>query len=96
MTKEEILTILQACSEEILEKFKAEPKGIFGSFARGDHRPESDLDILVEFHNGATLLDLARLSNFLEDRLGIKIDIASQRAIRREYRESIYEDLISI
>ena len=94
MTKNRILEILKNLKEEVSENYKAEIKGIFGSHAREEQNQDSDIDILVEFHKGATLLDLVRLSNFLEDRLQTKVDVVSQRAVRKEIEDDIYRELV--
>ena len=96
MTKEKIIDILNNLKVEVSEKYKADLKGIFGSYARGEQSQESDIDIIVEFHKGATLLDLVRLSNFLEDKLQTKVDVVSQRAIRKELEKTIYRDIIAL
>lgn len=50
---------------------------LFGSVARGDEKPESDLDFLVEFEPGSSLFDLVRLQDELRDRLGHQVDVVS-------------------
>jgi len=50
---------------------------IFGSVARGDETPESDIDLLVEFEPGASLLDLARIKLDIEDFIGRTVDVVS-------------------
>lgn len=50
---------------------------IFGSVARGEERPDSDLDFLVEFQSGSSLFDLARLQDELRDLLGHPADVVS-------------------
>ena len=57
----------------ILKEFYPERIGIFGSYARKDNTPESDLDILVKFKNGITLLQLINLENELSESLGVKV-----------------------
>jgi hypothetical protein len=52
--------------------------------------------VLVEFLEGATLFDLAGLGDFLEEKLCCKVDIVSQRAIRKEIEPYIYGDLARI
>jgi len=56
--------------------------GIFGSCVRGEQKQGSDVDLLVRFGDGATLFDLVELSEFLEHKLGMKVDIVSERAVR--------------
>ena len=94
MTQSRILEILESLKGEVLKRYKAELKGVFGSHTRGEARDDSDIDILVEFGKGATLLDLAGLGNFLEEKLQRKVDVVSQRAIREELRPYIDRDMV--
>ena len=94
MNREQIINILKTLNAEVRKKFKAEIKGIFGSYARDEAEKNSDIDVLVEFFTGATLLDLAGLGHFLEENLGCKVDLVSQRAIRKEVKPYIERDLI--
>ena len=94
MTQKQILKILESLKDEINKRYKAELKGIFGSYARGEAKEDSDIDILVEFQKGATLLALAGLGNFLEDKLQRKVDVVSQRAVRKELRPYVYNDMV--
>jgi predicted nucleotidyltransferase len=71
--------------------------GIFGSFARGDNKKGSDLDILVEFKESPSLLTLIKLENELSEILGIKVDIVTTGALKnRRIKKSIKKDLINI
>ena len=94
MTQNQILEILESLKDEARKRYKAELKGIFGSYTRGEARESSDIDILVEFRKGATLLDLTGLGNFLEEKLQHKVDVVSPRAIRKELSYYIYKDMI--
>ena len=94
MTQKQILKILESLKDKINKRYKAELKGIFGSYTRGEAKGDSDIDILVEFQKGATLLDLAGLGNFIEEKLQRKVDVVSQRAVREEPRPYIYNDMI--
>ena len=78
----------------IRQKYKAEIKGIFGSYIRSDFHADSDLDLLVDVDPGATLLDLIGLQHFLEDRLGCKVDLGTQNSLREEIRESVFSEAI--
>ena len=68
----------------IRQKYRAEIKGIFGSYTRSDFHADSDLDILVDFDDSADLTDFIGLQQFLEDRLACKIDVVSRRSYREE------------
>ncbi|MBW1795305.1 MAG: nucleotidyltransferase family protein [Deltaproteobacteria bacterium] len=94
MMQDQILETLQSLKQEVHKRYKAELKGIFGSYTRGEAREDSDIDILVEFRKGATLLDLTGLGNFLEEKLQRKVDVVSQRAVREELRSYIYRDMV--
>lgn len=55
---------------------------VFGSVARGGARPDSDLDLLVDFEPGASLVDHVGLCQDLEDLLGVRVDVVSRRALK--------------
>lgn len=50
----------------------------------------------MRFKEGATIFDLAGLMNFLEEKLGVKVDIVSERAIRHELKEEILKEVVAI
>ena len=71
--------------------------GIFGSFARGDNKKGSDIDILVEFKEAPSLLTLIKLENDLSEILGVKVDLVTTGALKNErIKKSIKKDLINI
>ena len=71
--------------------------GIFGSFARGDNKKGSDIDILVEFKEAPSLLTLIKLENDLSEILGVKVDLVTTGALKnKRIKKSIKKDLISI
>jgi len=94
MLREEIVKILQKVKEEIRIKYKAEIKGIFGSYAREEAKQGSDVDILVNFLEGATLFDFVGLANYLEEKLKIKVDIVPVDTLRREIKDKILKEAI--
>ena len=95
-TLKEVKRILEKHKEEIREGYKAEVMGIFGSYARGEQKEKSDVDILVRFFEGATLFDFVGLGDFLEEKLGIKVDIVSENAIRKELKDRILKEVIKV
>jgi len=92
----DILIILKNLNPQIKREYKAEIVGLFGSFARGEQKEGSDLDVLVQFQEGASLLDFTGLANFLEEKLEIEIDLASERSIRPELKEQILAEVVSV
>lgn len=89
-----ITKTLKNLQDEIKKEFKAEIIGIFGSYARDEQRKESDIDVLVRFYEGATLFDLVGLGNFLEEKLGIKVDVVPYDAVRKEIRERVLKEVV--
>lgn len=55
--------------------------GVFGSYARGEAQPDSDLDLLVSFSQPTSLLTQIRIERELSERLGVKIDLLTEQAI---------------
>jgi hypothetical protein len=66
---------------EILRKHDAKKIEIFGSYARGETKADSDLDIIVEFSVRKSLLDLVGIEQELEELLGIKVDLLTRKSI---------------
>jgi uncharacterized protein len=69
---------------------------IFGSFARGEARPDSDVDFLVELPDGKSLFDLVDLQEQLQTALGKKVDIGTYRSIKEVLRSKILSEQILI
>lgn len=66
---------------------------VFGSAARGEDRPDSDLDLLVEMEAGRSLLDLVGLGQDLEDLLHRKVDVLTDASIHPALRARILTDV---
>ena len=81
---------------EIKREFKAEVVGIFGSYARGEEKKESDIDVLVRFGEEATLLHLTGLGFFLEDLFGVPVDVVSERALHPMMRDDVLRELVPV
>jgi predicted nucleotidyltransferase len=92
----DILSIVRGLEGQIRKEYRAEVIGVFGSYARGEQKARSDVDILVKFLEGATLFDLVGLGDFLENKLNLKVDIVSERAIREELRQQIMSEVVPV
>jgi len=79
-----------------LKKHGAIKIGIFGSIARGEERPDSDIDILVEFSEVKDLLEFIGIGLDLGDILGKKIDLFTEENLRPIIKNSVMEDLVVI
>ena len=69
---------------------------VFGSVARGDAGPASDVDLLVEFQPGTGLLSHAALIRELEQVLGCKVDVASQNGLKARIRSRVLEEAVPL
>jgi len=99
MTDLTIAEQLRERREEILRiaaRHGATRVRLIGSVARGEARPESDIDLLVTWAEGTSLLDHAALVLELESLLGRKVDIASDGWVKPSIREPVYRDAIPL
>lgn len=69
---------------------------IFGSAARGEAGPESDVDLLVKMEDGRSLLDLSTLVADLQDILGRKVDVVSEDGLYWLLRRKILKEAIPL
>ncbi len=96
LSTKRIINVLAKSKIEARQRYRAEIKGIFGSFVRGDDKRKSDIDILVEFDERANLIDFVGLSLFLEEKLKSPIDVVPESAIRKELKAKILKEAIYI
>ena len=89
---------LRAMLPELRERFGVESLGLFGSRVRGDHRPDSDLDVLVTFEPEArpSLFDLAGLELCIEDRLGVRVEVALRKNLKPRLRPYILREVVPV
>jgi len=76
---------------EICRRHQVCELSLFGSAVRGEMRPDSDIDLLVDYSPGArpSLFDLIGMMNELSDLLGRKVDLGVKRALKPRYRDRI-------
>ena len=77
----------------ILKDNGAEFIGIFGSYARGENKSESDLDILARFSVPKSIFDLVGLEIELSDKLGRKVEIVSEKYLHPYLHSAVAKDL---
>ncbi len=77
-----------------LQEFDPVIIGIFGSYARNENKPDSDIDILVKFKSTPSLLQLVRAERLISQKLGIKVDLVTEGSIKNKIvKENIQKDL---
>jgi predicted nucleotidyltransferase len=82
--REKILAIAKDCGLEDIR--------VFGSVARGEERPDSDIDILVHYGKGATLMKHAGFMVELEEIFGRKVDVVEDKRLHRVIRDDVLHE----
>ena len=95
MDRDDILAILSANRNE-LDRLGVESLRLFGSVARGEASSDSDVDLLVSFRSTPTFSGFMKLRIFLEDLLGVKVDLITESGLRDRLRPSIERDAIRV
>lgn len=92
---QEITLILRQHKAELQKKYPIYNIGVFGSYARGEQTPDSDVDILVEIHPKIGL-QFITLADELEQMLQLKVDLVSKKGIKQHYLPLIESELIYV
>jgi predicted nucleotidyltransferase len=82
MNRDEVIAFLSSHRQELEERFQVFSLALFGSTARDEARPESDVDLLVEFREAPGLTEYMRLKFWLEDSLGRPVDLVMKKALK--------------
>ncbi len=93
--KEETVRAIKALQGE-LKKYKVRDIGLFGSVVRGEQKQTSDIDVLVDFADDADLFDFVGLGLFLEEKLGQKVDVVPRKALRKELRDGVLKEVVTV
>jgi predicted nucleotidyltransferase len=94
-----VYELLKSKREQILRTAKehgASNVRVFGSVARGEADEQSDIDILVDFQPGKSLLDHAALSLALQELMGVQVDVVSSRGLRARIRERVLQEAVPL
>lgn len=92
MTREEILSFLQNHKQEFHERFGVTKIGLFGSYARGDAREDSDIDLAIELEI-YTADSYFGLLHYLEDSLEKKIDLGVESSFKPIFKPYIMKEI---
>jgi hypothetical protein len=94
--KNEFLEHIRGWKIRAHDEYKTELIGLFGSWARGEARHDSDIDILVEFLPGASLFDWVGLAQIMEEDLNHKVDLVPEKNLKQRLRSNIEAELIKL
>ncbi|WP_354636161.1 nucleotidyltransferase family protein [Planktothricoides raciborskii] len=95
MQREEVLRILGQ-NQQVLKDFGVKSLAIFGSVARDEATPDSDVDILVEFDRPVTFDLYMDVKFYLEDNLGTRVDLVSNLMLKPLIRSTVEQEAIYV
>jgi len=81
---------------ELAEKYGVKSLALFGSVARDEAHPDSDVDLLVEFDRPVGLFAFIGLQQFLETLLGCKVDLGTPRSLKPRVKERVLQEAINV
>lgn len=96
MTRASVIELLTSHRDEWTKRFGVRSLSLFGSVARDEAGPESDVDVLVDFGGPAQFLVHMELVKYLEELLGRRVDVLTVRSLRPRLRERIQPDLMHV
>lgn len=96
MDKQIVMAKLTGCIEEIRQRFSVRALSIFGSIARDEAVDGSDVDVLVVFDPKGSFDLFMDLKFYLEDLLGTRVDLVTDKALRPQVRRAIEQELIHV
>lgn len=95
MQRDEVLAILTK-HQATIKNYGVKSLAIFGSVARDQAKPESDVDILVEFEGTVTFDRYMDLKFYLEDQLGTRVDLVSHKMLKPQIRQNVEQEAILV
>jgi predicted nucleotidyltransferase len=96
MSRSDVLAMLSSHYAEMVQRFGVRSLALFGSVARDEAGPESDVDVLVDFGGPARFLVHMELVRYLEGLLGRRVDVLTERSLKPRLRERIRPDLVHV
>lgn len=95
MKRSQVLATLRTHWAEI-RAHEVKSLALFGSIARDEGRPDSDVDLLVEFARPVGLFAFIALQQYLEQLLGCKVDLGTPKSLRPRLRERVLEEALYV
>ena len=92
----QLMQVLQEQLPLLAEQYRVESLGVFGSYVRNEQSSDSDLDLLVTFHEPLSLLRFIELENYLSDLLGVKVDLVMKDALKPRIGQRILNEVVTV
>ena len=84
---------LKLKTKPVFDKYRIKYAGVFGSFARGEEKSDSDIDIMIDYQRPFSLLDLIGLENDLKDLLKKGVDVVTENGASKYMKSEMLKDL---
>lgn len=94
MNRDDVITRLRELKPELERDAHVSAIAIFGSFARDEAGPNSDLDILIEYEVSPGIFQFIELQNRLSEAIGVKVDLVTKAALHPALRDRILAEVI--
>jgi predicted nucleotidyltransferase len=91
VTALDVRTVLAEELHTLRRDYSVKRIGLFGSYARGQQRPDSDVDLLVDFSRTPGLFRFVHLRDYLAERLGAPVDLVTRAALKPDFRDRVLE-----
>ncbi|MCS6883742.1 MAG: nucleotidyltransferase family protein [Chloroflexaceae bacterium] len=91
-----IRRVLKSQRAQLQERYRVCAIWLFGSYARGEARPRSDIDLLVEFEEPPSLVEWARMQRELSQLLGKRVEVAPKHLLKPRVRERVLREAIRL
>ena len=96
LNRSKVLEVLRTIKPELEREYHVAEIGLFGSFARGEEQKTSDVDILVEFSRPVGMFKFLELEEYLESKIGKKVDLVSRKALKPYIGRRILNEVIVV
>jgi len=95
-TKTEILDKLKELKPSLESDYNITEIGLFGSYIRGEEKPDSDIDILINYKAGTSIFTIGGLQYFLSEIFDKKVDIAMKNSLKRRIGKQILSEVVYV
>ncbi len=93
---DKVKKMISAHMSILTEKYHVKTLGVFGSYVRGEQTKKSDIDILVEFTQPVGLFTFIGLEEYLNDLLGLRVDLVLKDGIKPGLKDYILREVIPL
>lgn len=95
-TRSEVIDVISEHKPELIDQFGVKSLALFGSIGRDQAKPNSDVDVLVEFGRPTGLFGLSSLQSYLESLLDCAVDLGTPKGLKPRMRERILAEKVNV